>query len=79
MVSMSNGIVVVASAPAKAILFGEHFVVYSKPAIALALKKRIYAKVKVRDDDVIEVVSDLGYSKHRIDNGYNIYPMFRVS
>ncbi len=72
MVSMSNGIVVVASAPAKAILFGEHFVVYGKPAIALALKKRIYAKVKVRDDDIIEVLSDLGYSKHRIDNGYNI-------
>ncbi len=68
---MSNGMVV-ASAPAKAILFGEHFVVYSKPAIALALKKRMYAKVKVRDDDVVEVISDLGYSKHSIEDGYNI-------
>jgi len=36
---------VVASAPAKIILFGEHFVVYGEPAIVLAIDKRAYAEV----------------------------------
>jgi len=35
---------VIASAPAKAILFGEHFVVYGEPAIVLAIDKRITQK-----------------------------------
>ena len=34
-----------ASAPGKIILFGEHFVVYDKPAILASLNKRIYVKV----------------------------------
>ncbi len=41
---------VVASAPAKVILLGEHFVVYGEPAIVLAIDKRAYAKVENRDD-----------------------------
>ncbi|MEM3640727.1 MAG: mevalonate kinase [Candidatus Bathyarchaeia archaeon] len=41
---------VVASAPAKVILFGEHFVVYGEPAIVLAIDKRAYAKAELRDD-----------------------------
>jgi mevalonate kinase len=41
---------VVASAPAKIILFGEHFVVYGEPAIVLAIDKRAYAKAENRDD-----------------------------
>jgi mevalonate kinase len=41
---------VVASAPAKVILFGEHFVVYGEPAIVLAIDKRAYAKVENRTD-----------------------------
>jgi len=41
---------VIASAPAKIILFGEHFVVYGEPAIVLAIDKRAYAKVENRDD-----------------------------
>jgi len=41
---------VVASAPAKIILLGEHFVVYGEPAIVLAIDKRAYAKVEIRDD-----------------------------
>jgi mevalonate kinase len=41
---------VVASAPAKIILFGEHFVVYGEPAIVLAIDKRVYAKVESRND-----------------------------
>jgi len=41
---------VVASAPAKVILFGEHFVVYGEPAIVLAIDKRAYAKAEARND-----------------------------
>jgi mevalonate kinase len=41
---------VVASAPAKIILLGEHFVVYGEPAIVLAIDKRAYAKVESRND-----------------------------
>jgi mevalonate kinase len=41
---------VVASAPAKIILLGEHFVVYGEPAIVLAIDKRAYAKVENRED-----------------------------
>lgn len=41
---------VTASAPAKVILFGEHFVVYGEPAIVLAIDKRVYAKAETRQD-----------------------------
>ncbi|MCK4482409.1 hypothetical protein KAU55_04225, partial [Candidatus Bathyarchaeota archaeon] len=41
---------VIASAPAKVILFGEHFVVYGEPAIVLAIDKRAYAEAELRDD-----------------------------
>ncbi len=40
-----------ASAPTKVILFGEHFVVYNKPAILAAIDKRIYVNVNVRNDN----------------------------
>ncbi len=39
-----------ASAPTKVILFGEHFVVYDKPAILAAIDKRIYVDINVRND-----------------------------
>lgn len=41
---------VVASAPAKIILFGEHFVVYGEPAIVVAIDRRAYAKAELRQD-----------------------------
>ncbi len=48
---------VVASAPAKVILFGEHFVVYGEPAIVLAIDKRAYAKVQLRQDKKLQMSS----------------------
>jgi mevalonate kinase len=67
---------VVASAPAKVILFGEHFVVYGEPAIVLAIDKRAYAKVENRTDKRIFLRStNLGLAvsidnrSFRIDQG----------
>jgi mevalonate kinase len=48
---------VTASAPAKVILFGEHFVVYGEPAIVLAIDKRAYASAQLRKDERIYVNS----------------------
>jgi mevalonate kinase len=48
---------VVASAPAKIILFGEHFVVYGEPAIVLAIDRRAYATVDFNDDKGLHVKS----------------------
>jgi mevalonate kinase len=54
---------VVASAPAKIILFGEHFVVYGEPAIVLAIDRRAYVTVDRREDKCIHFRSlNLGYA-----------------
>lgn len=45
----------IASAPAKIILFGEHFVVFGEPAVVLAIDKRAYAHVELRKDKRIYV------------------------
>ncbi|MBI5681240.1 MAG: mevalonate kinase [Methanobacterium sp.] len=49
---------VIASAPAKAILFGEHAVVYGKPAIAMALNKKAHVKVSDNSNNKIYVNVD---------------------
>lgn len=60
---MSNSQKVTASAPGKTILFGEHAVVYGKPAIAAAVDRRAYVTVEKRDDKRIHVsVEELGVS-----------------
>jgi len=48
---------VVASAPAKIILFGEHFVVYGEPAIVVAIDKRAYVKIESRNDNNLHLRS----------------------
>ncbi|MDQ3836151.1 MAG: mevalonate kinase [Thermoproteota archaeon] len=51
-----------ASAPAKIILFGEHFVVYGNPAILAAIDKRIsvHARTLSYHDDKVVIRSDIG-------------------
>jgi len=52
-----------ASAPAKVILFGEHFVVYGEPALVAAIDRRAYAEAEERKDELIRISSrDLGVS-----------------
>jgi len=48
---------VTASAPAKVILFGEHFVVYGQPAVVLAIDKRASATAQLRKDERISINS----------------------
>ncbi|HEY7570646.1 MAG TPA: mevalonate kinase [Nitrososphaeraceae archaeon] len=53
------GITSFASAPAKIILFGEHFVVYNNPAILVAIDKRIQVNARLIPDYGIHIHSDL--------------------
>jgi mevalonate kinase len=50
---------VTVSAPGKVILFGEHAVVYGKPALVGAIDKRTFVKLDTRDDDTISINSDM--------------------
>jgi mevalonate kinase len=61
---------VTASAPAKVILFGEHFVVYGEPAIVLAIDKRAYAKVELRQDKRLYLRSANLNLAGYFENGY---------
>jgi len=64
---------VVASAPAKIILFGEHFVVYGEPSIVLAIDKRAFATVDRRDDNRIHLQSvNLGLAGFFEDGSFNV-------
>lgn len=52
-----------ATAPGKMILFGEHSVVYSGPAIVLAIDRRARVIAEARDDDKVFIdADDLGFS-----------------
>ena len=60
---------VTASAPAKVILFGEHFVVYGEPAIVLAIDRRAYAKTEKRTDKQLHLRSTNLNLSAKIENG----------
>ena len=47
----------VSSAPAKVILFGEHFVVYNNPAIVAAINKRIHVDAQTNNKLRINIKS----------------------
>lgn len=46
---------ITASAPGKIALFGEHAVVYGKPAIVSSIDKRIYVTIEERSDDDLKI------------------------
>lgn len=63
----------VASAPNKIILFGEHAVVYKKPAIAVAINKRAKVSIKnTKKDSTIIKCNDIGLHANINPKTYNI-------
>jgi len=82
---------VTASAPAKVILFGEHFVVHGEPAIVVAIDRRAYVKAERRDDERIYLHSAnlnlsgyFGQGSFKVEQGdprevkIKFEPVFRV-
>jgi mevalonate kinase len=64
---------VVASAPAKIILFGEHFVVYGEPAIVLAIDRRAYATVNFHKDGRLHFRSaNLNLAGYFVNGVFNV-------
>lgn len=68
----------IASAPAKIILFGEHFIVYGGKAILCSIDKRITVESELTKTENIEIESQLG--KLKISKSYsyrNVDSVFR--
>ena len=60
------------SAPAKIILFGEHFVVYNKPAILASVTKRIKVGAHLNNSNTINIKSDLGMEGSYEDSNFKL-------
>lgn len=68
----------IASAPAKVILFGEHFIVYGGKAILCSIDKRITVESELTDNNTIQISSELGSIISSKDESIkNIDPKFR--
>jgi mevalonate kinase len=61
-----------ASAPAKIILFGEHFVVYGNYAILASINKRVNVTVNLNKTQTINIRSDLGIMASYTDSKFNL-------
>lgn len=59
-----------ASAPAKVILFGEHFVVYGNPAILASINRRITVKAHPIGEDKIVIRSDIRIAGEYSSSGF---------
>ena len=60
------------SAPAKIILFGEHFVVYNKPAILASVTKRIKVSAHLNNNKTVNIKSDLGIEASYKGSDFNL-------
>jgi mevalonate kinase len=60
----------VASAPAKVILFGEHFVVHGTPALLAAINRRTTATAWISNEDKVVIKSDIGASAEFSDSAF---------
>jgi mevalonate kinase len=68
----------IASAPAKVILFGEHFIVYGGKAILCSIDKRITVESTLVENNSIEIISELGTIKISKEEPLgNIDPKFK--